>query len=156
MKPTKMNTGNFCRKTLLIIFIFTSGLSGFIKCNGQSVVGKWQRDLTIWYELDKSTGKQVPISPEKQKQFDQAMASRNYKEILEFKSDGTYTSTATAEGETKSHTEHYTLSGKNLDLNIPLVKGEKTTITIETLTSDKMIWNLYFMNKLTGIGYKRI
>lgn len=151
-----MKTGAFCRKSLLIIFILTAGLSGFIKCSAQSVVGKWQRDLTVWYEVDKATGKQVPMSPEKQKQFDQAMATRNYKEILEFKSDGTFTSTVTAGGETKKKNDHYSLSGKTLDLNIPLLKGEKTTITIETLTSDKMIWNLYYMNRLTGIGYKRI
>ena len=156
MKGTLMRTTAFCRKSLLIIFIFTGGLSGFIKCNAQSVVGKWQRDLTVWYEVDKATGKQVPMSPEKQKQFDQALATRNYKEILEFKSDGTFISTVTSEGETKTKTDHYTLSGKTLDLNIPLVKGEKTTITIETLTSEKMIWNLYYMNRLTGIGYKRI
>ena len=156
MKRTNMSTAAFCRKSLLILFIFTSGLCGFIRCHAQSVVGKWQRDLTVWYEVDKATGKQVPMSPEKQKQFDQALATRNYKEILEFRSDGTYTSTATSEGETKTQTEHYTISGKNLDMHIPLVKGEKTTITIETLTSDKMIWNLYFMNRQTGIGYKRI
>ena len=156
MKRTIMNTGAFCRKSMLIIFILISGLSGFIKCNAQSVVGKWQRDLTVWYEVDKATGKQVPMSAEKQKQFDQALATRNYKEILEFKSDGTYISTVSAEGETKTKTDHYTLSGKNLDLNIPLVKGEKTTITIETLTSDKMVWNLFYMNRQTGLGYKRI
>src|SRR5664279_4953825 len=141
MKSVKMNTGSFCLRTLMIIFIFTGGLSGFTKCSAQSVVGKWQRDLTIWYQLDKATGKQVPVSPEKQKQFDQAMAAENYKEILEIKSDGTYTTTATSGGETKTHSDHYTLTGKNLDLNIPLVKGEKTTITIETLTADKMVWN---------------
>ena len=156
MKPAKLITGSFCQKTLMIIFIFTSGLFGFIKCSAQSVVGKWQRDLTIWYEVDKSTGKQVPVSPEKQKQFDESMASRNYKEILEMKSDGTFTSTVTAGGETKTHSDRYTVSGKNLDMNIPLVKGEKTTITIETLTAAKMIWNLNFMTHQTGIGYKRI
>ena len=156
MNPVKMNTGSFCRRTLVIIFIFTSGLSGFIKCSAQSVVGKWQRDLTVWYDLDKATGKQVPVSAEKQKQFDEHMAAENYKEILEFKSDGTYTSTATAGGETKTHSDRYTLSGKTLDMNIPLVKGEKTTITIETLTADKMVWNLYFMTHKTGVGYKRI
>jgi len=152
----KTNALTFCGKSLFIIFIFISGLSGFMRCQAQTVVGKWQRDLTTWYELYKATGKQVPISAEKQKQFDEAMASRNYKEILEFKSDGTYTSTVTAGGETKSHSEHYTLSGKNLDMNIPLVKGEKTTITIEKLSSDKMIWDVYYMNRLTGVGYKRI
>ena len=156
MQITNRKTRGFCRKLLLMIFIFTSGLCGFIKCNAQSVVGKWQRDLTILYELDKTTGKQIQSSPEKQKQFEEAMATRDYKEILEMKSDGTYTSTVTAGGETKSHTEHYTLSGKNLDLNIPLVQGKKTTITIETLTADKMVWNLLFMNRLTGVGYKRL
>jgi hypothetical protein len=124
--------------------------------HAQSVVGKWQRDLTIWYELDKATGKQVPVSAEKPKLFDQNMASRNYVEILKMKSDGTFSSTVMAGGETKTHSDHYTISGKNLDMNIPLVQGQKTTITIEKLTSDKMVWNLSFMNHLTGVGYKRI
>jgi hypothetical protein len=136
--------------------LFTIMLLAFNTCGAQSIVGKWQRDLTKWYQLDKTTGKQVPVSPDVQKQFDDAMATREYKEILEIKSDGTYTSTVTAGGETKVHSEHYTLSGKNLDLNIPLVKDEKTTITIETLTATQMTWNLVYMNKLTGVGYKRI
>ena len=156
MQKTNTIAPRLYRKLLLMFFILTSGLCGFIKCGAQSVVGKWQRDLTILYELDKTTGKQIPSSPEKQKQFEEAMATRNYKEILEMKSDGTYTQTVTAGGETKSHTDHYTLSGKNLDLNIPLVQGKKTTITIETLTADKMVWNLLYMNRLTGVGYKRL
>jgi hypothetical protein len=136
---------------LIIIMLF-----GFNTCGAQSIIGKWQRDLTKWYQLDKTTGKQVPVSPDVQKQFEESMATRDYKEILEIKSDGTYTSTVSAGGETKVHSEHYTLSGKNLDLNIPLVKGEKTSITIETLTATQMTWNLVFMNRLTGLGYKRI
>ena len=156
MKISNRLPGSIYHGLFLMILIFPFGLFGFTTCHAQSVVGKWQRDLTIWYELDKTTGKQVPVSPERQKQFDAAMTSRNYKEILEMKSDGTYISTVTAEGETKSHTAHYTVSGKNLDLNIPLVKGEKTTVTIETLTSDKMVWNLLFMNRLTAVGYRKI
>jgi hypothetical protein len=28
--------------------------------------------------------------------------------------------------------------------------------TIETLTATQLIWNLVYMNRLTGVGYKRI
>lgn len=147
-KQDHMKTGYY--------FLIAAMLLIFNHCDAQSIVGKWQRNLTKWYQLDKTTGKQVPVSPDVQKQFEESMEARDYKEILEIKSDGTYTSTVSAGGETKVHSEHYTLSGKNLDLNIPLVKGEKTTITIETLTSTQMTWNLIFMNKLTGLGYKRI
>src|ERR1700709_1894873 len=146
----------FYRRRLQILFILTCGLSGFMKCSAQSIVGKWQRDLTILYDLDKTTGKQIPSSPEKQKQFEATMATRNYKEILEMKSDGSFLQTVTAGGETKSHSDHYILSGKNLDMNIPLVQGNKTIITIETLTADNMSGNLILMNHLTGVGYKHL
>ena len=53
-------------------------------------------------------------------------------------------------------TEKYSLTGNNLDMNIPLVLNEKTTITIKLLDNNTMIWDLVFMNKLTRITYKRI
>jgi hypothetical protein len=143
-------------KCLFVTFIFIVGVPGIEKCNAQSIIGKWQRDLTVVYTTDKATGKQVPLSPDKQKQYTDAAAERGYLEILEFKSDGTYTSTVTAGGEKKVQSEHYSLTGNKLDLNIPLVMGEKTYITIASLTSAKMIWDLVFMKKLTGVGYKRI
>jgi hypothetical protein len=143
-------------KTLFLITIFTSGISGTEKCSAQSIVGKWQRDLTVVYTMDKATGKQVPLPPDKQKQYADAAAKNGYIEILEFKSDGTYTSTVTAGDEKKVHSDHYKLTGNSLDMSIPLVMGEKTYITIASLTSAKMVWDLVFMKKLTGIGYKRI
>ena len=54
------------------------------------------------------------------------------------------------------HAEKYSLSGKVLDMNIPLVRNEKTTITIKSLDATTMVWDLVFMNKLTRITYKRI
>jgi hypothetical protein len=142
---------------LLAIIIFTSiGLAGFQKCDAQSIVGKWQRDLTVVYTVDKATGKQVPLAPAQQKQYDDAIAKNGYVELLEFKSDNTYTSTVTAGGEKKVRSDRYSLSGNKLDLNIPLVQGQKTTISIESLSATNMLWDLEFMNKKTGVGYKRL
>jgi hypothetical protein len=156
MKSKRIYRAVFNKSALFFGTIFFICILGTIQCGAQSVVGKWKRDMTIVYQLDKATGKQVPLSADKQKQYADAAAENGYVEFLEFKSDGTYTSTVTAAGDTKTHTDHYSISGKNLDMNIPLIKGEKTIITIETLTSAQMTWNLLFMNKLTGIGYKRI
>jgi len=58
--------------------------------------------------------------------------------------------------EPTERTEKYSLTGNNLDMNIPLVLNEKTTITIKSLDTTTMIWDLVFMNKLTRITYKRI
>ena len=156
MKPEMAKTAASLFKKVVIIFVMTTGLAGWSRCHAQSIVGKWKRDLTVVYTTDKNTGKQIPLTPDQQKQYDDAVAKNGYMEVLEFKSDNTYTSTVTAGGETKVHSEHYTLSGNNLDLNIPLVKGEKTTVTIESLTAGKMLWDLEFMNRKTGVGYKRI
>jgi len=156
MKSEMSKTIAFLCRSFIIMFIMTTSLAGWSQCRAQSIVGKWKRDLTVIYTTDKKTGKQIPLTPEQQKQYDEAVAQNGYIEILEFKSDNTYTSTVTARGETKVHSEHYTISGNKLDLNIPLVKGEKTTVYIESLSTDKMLWDLEFMNKKTGVGYKRI
>jgi hypothetical protein len=156
MKSEMSKTIAFLCRSFIMVFILTTGLAGWSRSHAQSIVGKWKRDLTVIYTTDKKTGKQIPLTPEQQKQYDEAVAQNGYIEILEFKSDNTYTSTVTASGETKVHSEHYTISGNKLDLNIPLVKGEKTTVYIESLSADKMLWDLEFMNKKTGVGYKRI
>jgi ligand-binding sensor domain-containing protein len=58
-------------------------------------------------------------------------------------------------GEPKVHTGAYSLSGNNLDMNIPLVHNEKTTITIQSVNSNSMVWQLLFMNKKTEITYTK-
>ena len=56
----------------------------------------------------------------------------------------------------QERTEKYSLTGDNLDLNIPLVHNEKTTITVKSLDATTMVWDLVFMDKLTRVTYKRI
>jgi hypothetical protein len=144
-------------RTFFIIFIGTAGFLGFNTCVAQSVIGKWQRSFTRIYTVDKATGKQVSVSADVQKQYDEALAKRGYKETLELKPDNTYISTVTTIGATPAvHSGKYSLSGKDLDMNIPLVNGQKTSITIHSLTSGTMIWDLIFMGKLTGIIYTKI
>jgi len=58
--------------------------------------------------------------------------------------------------EPKERTEKYSLSGNKLDMNIPLVHNEKTTITIKSLDTTTMVWDLVFMGKLTEIIYTRM
>jgi hypothetical protein len=41
-------------------------------------------------------------------------------------------------------------------MNIPLVHNEKTTITIKSLDTTTMVWDLVFMGKLTEIIYTRM
>ena len=125
-------------------------------CHAQSIVGKWQRNMSRMFSIDKSTGRQVFVSDEYQKQYNAAIAKNGYKEILEMKSDNTYSSTITAGGKQTVHSGNYSLSGKTLDMNIPLVKGQKTVITVVSVTGSTMIWNLVFMDKSTGIEYDRI
>jgi hypothetical protein len=147
----------FSVKALFIISVFTTGISGFVQCDAQSVVGKWTRTFTKNFMLDKATGKQVPVSAEQQKQFEDAIAERGYKETLELKSDNSYISTVATKGVSPtSHSGKYSLSGNILDMNIPLVQGQKTTITIHSLTATQMVWDLVFMGKLTEIFYTRI
>ena len=125
-------------------------------CGAQSVVGKWKRNLSHVFSFDKSTGKKVFVSDEYQKQYDAANAENGYIEILEMKSDNTYTSTATAGGKQIVHSGKYSLSGNILDMNMPLVKGQKSVITVVSLTPSTMIWNLVFMNKSNGIQYDKM
>jgi hypothetical protein len=119
-------------------------------------VGKWKRVFTKIFVTDKTTGKQVPASAEMQKTFDEHASA--YIETLEIKSNNTYISTvSTASDEKpKAHTGTYTLSGNDLNMNIPLVHNEKTTITIQSLNSESMVWALLFMGKLTEITYSKI
>jgi hypothetical protein len=125
-------------------------------CGAQSVVGKWKRNLSHVFSFDKSTGKKVFVSDEYQKQYDAATAGNGYKEILEMKSDNTFTSTVTAEGKQTVHSGKYSISGNILDMNIPLVKGQKSVITVVSLTPSTMIWNLVFMEKSNGIQYDKM
>lgn len=148
----------FASKVMLILICIIVGFSGFNKCEAQSIVGKWHRTGTTQFRIDKATGKETPLfTAEQQKQYDQASNENEYNEQLEFKSNNTYVSKISTKGsEPIEHTEKYSLTGNILDLNIPLVHNEKTTITIKSLDATTMIWDLVFMNKLTRITYRRI
>ena len=77
--------------------------------------------------------------------------------VDDLKSNNTYISKVSAKGmEPKERTEKYSLSGNKLDMNIPLVHNEKTTITIKSLDTTTMVWDLVFMGKLTEIIYTRM
>ncbi len=156
MKTTPTFTA-FILKVLIVIAFITVGFDGFCKCDAQSIVGKWHRGGTKIFVTDKSNGTQKPLSAEQQKQFDDAAIANGYNETLEFKSDNTYISEVSAKGmEPKERTEKYSLSGNKLDMNIPLVHNEKTTITIKSLDATTMVWDLVFMGKLTEIIYTRM
>jgi hypothetical protein len=148
----------FSLKALFVTICLMAGLAGFAKCNAQSIVGKWHRTGTTQFRIDKTTGKETPLfTAEQQKQYDQASEANKYNEQLEFKSNNTYVSRVSADGlEPTEHTEKYSITGNILDLNIPFVHNEKTTITIKSLDTNTMIWDLVFMDKLTRITYKRI
>jgi len=72
--------------------------------------------------------------------------------------DNTYISTISTAGDEKPkvHTGTYSLSGKELDMKIPLVHNEKTTITIQSIDNKTMVWNIVFMGKLTEITYTKM
>ena len=95
--------------------------------------------------------------PRSKKQFDDAAIANGYNETVEFKSNNTYISKVSAKGmEPKERTEKYSLLGNKLDMNIPLVHNEHTTITITSLDITTMVWDLVFMGKLTEIIYTRM
>lgn len=158
MKTTKSSFKSFTFKALLFFISITFTFAGVTRCDAQSVVGRWKRTGTKIFETDKATGKQTPVSAQKQLQYDQASAANGYNEMLEFKSDNTYISTVSKAGETKptSHTGNYSISGNILDMKIPLVNNEKTTITIQSIKSGTMVWDLVFMGKLTEIIYSKM
>src|SRR6476620_9135486 len=134
-------------KTLPLLAFILAIFAGFTKCEAQSVTGKWKRTFTKIFITDKTTGKQTPASPEMQKSFDEH--ANAYNETLELKPDNTYISTISTAGDEKPkvHTGTYSLSGKELDMNIPLVHNERTTITIQSVDSKTMVWDLVFMGK---------
>lgn len=141
----------------LYVFIFLIG--SFIlsnTCDGQSVVGKWKRDLSHMFSVDKTTGEIVYVSQEVQKQYDEAYKENGYMEILEMKADNTYTSTVSAGGKQTIHSGVYSRSGKTLEMNIAEVQGGKTTITILKLTNSSMLWNLVYKGRSTGIDYEKM
>ena len=147
----------FTLKVFVVTTFITVGFAGFCKCDAQSIVGKWHRGGTKIFVTDKTNGTQTPVSAQQQKQFDDAAIENGYDETLEFKSDNTYISKVSAKGmEPKERTEKYSLSGNTLDMNIPLVHNEKTTITIKSLDAAMMVWDLVFMGKLTEIIYTRM
>lgn len=125
-------------------------------CDGQSVVGKWKRDLSHMFSVDKTTGEIVNVSPDVQKQYNEAYKENGYQEILEMKADNTYISTVSAGGKQTVHSGVYTVVGKTLEMNIAEVQGSKTTITILKLTNSSMLWNLVFKGRSTGIDYEKM
>ncbi len=157
MKIQSMFTA-FTLKALIVITCITVGFAGFVKCDAQSIMGKWHRTGDTQFNIDKATGKETLLfTAEQQKQYDAATNANEYNEMLEFKSNNTFISNVSARGSKyPERTGKYSLSGKNLDMNIPLVKNEKTTITIKSLDATTMVWDLVFMTNLTRIVYKRI
>jgi hypothetical protein len=142
----------------LAIVILMAGFSFCIlgKCDAQSIAGIWARNFSHIFSFDKSSGKKVYVSPEVQRQYDEVYAENGYKEILEMKLDNTYTITVTAGGKQTIRFGNYLLSGNILEMNIPLIKSQKTNITVVSLSGNIMIWNLVFMGKSTGVEYDRI
>lgn len=156
MIATSTYVKSFTYKASVIFFLINAAAAGSKDCDAQSVVGKWDRNTTKIFSLDKATGKQVPVSAVSQQQYNDAVAKNGYRETLEMKSDNTYVSTVTTTGAAaRSHEGKYTLAGNNLDMHIPLVQGQKTTITIHSLTNKEMVWDLLFMGKLTEVFYTR-
>ena len=143
------------QRVYLLIFIMIPFILSNT-CNGQSVVGKWKRDLSHMFSVDKTTGEMIYVSPEVQKQYDEANKENQYMEILEMKSDNTYTSTVSAAGKQTVHSGTYFISGKTLEMNISDVQGGKTTVTIIKLTNSSMLWNLVYKGRSTGIDYEKI
>lgn len=138
-------------------FIIAIAFAGILRCDAQSIVGKWHRTATGSFKIDKTTGKETPVfKPEQQKQYDERVAENEYTDAVEFRSNNTFTSIASAKGmKPMEKTGKYSLTGNNLDMNIPLVHNEKTTITIHSIDAGKMVWDLVFMDKLTRITYTR-
>ena len=145
-------------KSIFVIVILILGFTSFTICHAQSVVGNWKRTGTKVFITDKATGKQIPASAKMQQQYQAAIAARGYTELLELKSDNTYVSSVSTAGNAKPvvHNGTYSLKGKDLDMKIPLVNNEKTTITIQSVTGTTMIWDHIFMGKLTEIIYTRM
>ena len=154
---TKSTFTAFTLKVIIVITFITLGFAGFCKCDAQSIVGRWHRGGTKIFVTDKTNGTQKPLSAQEQKQFDDAAIANGYDETLEFKSNNTYISKVSAKGmEPKERTDNYSLLGNKLDMNIPLVHNEKTTITIKSLDTTTMVWDLVFMGKLTEIIYTKM
>jgi hypothetical protein len=156
MKNTYPGLKAFPLKTLPILAFITLSLFSFTNCEAQSAIGKWKRTFTKIFVTDKTTGKQVQASAEMQKSFDEH--ANAYNETLEFKPDNTYISTIStaADDKPKVRMGTYSLSGKELDMKIPLVHNEKTTITIQSINTKTMVWDLVFMGKLTEITYTKM
>lgn len=148
----------FTCKALLILSYIIFGLVSVNICDAQSVVGKWKRTGTKFFSTDKATGKQVPVSAQLQQQYDQSAGARGYSEMLELKSDNTYIITVSSAGNSKPmiHNGSYSLSGKNLDMKIPPVNNQKTFITIQSINSGTMVWDMVFMSKLTEVIYTKM
>ena len=148
----------FVMKRYVLIISITCGLMGFGECYAQTIVGKWKRSGTTFFVKDKATGKQVPASAAAQQQYDEAQAARGYNEVLEINSDNTYTSTVVTNGGGKPliHNGNYRMSGNELDLKIPEVNHQKTLITIHSITTGKMVWDMLFMGKLMEVSYTRM
>jgi hypothetical protein len=150
--PVALHTGIF--KAIFISCIILAPCCS----RAQSVAGKWKRTGTILFIKDKATGRQVQASAEMQQQYDQAIAANGYTELLELKADNTYVSTVSTAsgGKPMVHNGNYSRSGNDLDMQVPLINNQKTTITIHSLTGDTMVWDHLFMGKLTRIIYSRL
>ncbi|MEP6948189.1 MAG: hypothetical protein ABI863_02895 [Ginsengibacter sp.] len=158
MKTKLLRGHSFIGKSLFIVSCAILGSAIITACDAQSVVGKWKRTGTKIFLADKATGKQMPASTQMQQQYDQAIAARGYSEMLELKSDHTYVITVSTAGNATPmiHNGNYSLSGKDLDMKIPLVNNQKTAITIQSLDGSTMVWDMVFMGKLTEVIYTKM
>ncbi|MEO8763661.1 MAG: hypothetical protein ABI416_05210 [Ginsengibacter sp.] len=145
-------------RAFILLLTITGGFATANTCQGQSVVGKWKREGIKLFTENSATGKQEPVSAQAQQQYDKAEAARGYHEILEMKSDNTYTITVSTASSASPviHNGKYSLSGRNLDMNIPEVNHEKTNITLQSITSSKMVWDMLFKGKLMEIRYAKM
>jgi hypothetical protein len=144
------------KKTLMVLLCCWMGVAGCMSVCAQSIVGKWTRKATKIFVTDPSSGKQVPATPAVQAQYDQHAA--DYHESLEFKDNNEYiiTTTTSVDPKPKAHTGNYTLSGKDLDMKIPLINNQRPTITIKSMSNTAMTWSFLYMGKLMEITYTKI
>jgi len=156
MKTKSAIASAFMCKTSFIVIGTLVGFLGTISCDAQSIIGIWHRGDTKIFVLDKATGGQKALTPEQQKQFNEAARANEYKETLDFKPNNTYVSKVSAKGMAPTErTESYTLTGNKLEMNMAPVHGRKPTITIKSLDATTMIWDLTFEGKLTEIIYTK-
>lgn len=152
MKTKTVKT--FILKALLIITGITFGFASFNKCDGQSIVGKWNQISSKQFltaEGSKTHGKSV---------LETQMASIG-SVVFEFKSDHTYIEKTSHAGDSKvlTFTGTWSLSGNQLELKLdpkqedpkynPKNDAVPPKITL-SINGNTMVWStLYPDSKIT-------